>query len=199
MGKLNDYKYILASASPRRQELLGGLGVDFRVDTSFQVDETYPNDIELEAIPVYLAELKSNAYTKTLEDDEILITADTLVLCPDPSTNQVSVLGKPKDREDAINIINCLSDNTHKVITGVCLRSKTKTLSFSAESKVKFSALTQDEIEYYVDNFNPFDKAGAYAIQEWIGYIGIESIEGSYYNIVGLPVQKLYSQLKKFV
>lgn len=207
--KINEYKYILASGSPRRKELLEGLDLNFKVDTSYPVDETIPQGIEVEKIPEYLAKIKSLAYTKDIANDEILITSDTLVLCPITTKNSdfeetYTALGKPKDKIEAIKMLKMLSGKTHKVLSGVCIRGiKTDSKeifihTFTSTSEVSFKELNLDEIEYYIDKYKPYDKAGAYAIQEWIGYIGITEIKGSYFNIVGLPVQKLYTELEKY-
>lgn len=198
MTDIQSFRYILASGSPRRKELLGGLDVRFRTDTSCPVEEKVPSDLEPEKIPEFLACLKSSGYTHPLDNDEILITSDTLVLCPGTNGRHIP-LGKPSDRAAAIRMLEMLSGKTHKVLSGVCLRASTKSVSFTSVSEVTFKELTQEEIEYYVDNYKPYDKAGAYAIQEWIGYIGITGIKGSYFNIVGLPVQRLYSELQEFV
>ncbi len=185
-------KIILASKSPRRQQMLADLGLDCEIRTK-EVEEVYPSHLQLEEIPVYLAELKAKAFQEDLQDDELVITADTIV-CVD---NQV--LGKPKDRADAVKMLQLLSGRSHQVISGVCLMSNHKQKSFATTTKVYFKNLTSDEIDYYIDNYKPFDKAGAYGIQEWIGYIGIERIEGSYYNVVGLPIQRLYEEIKNFL
>ena len=185
------YKILLASASPRRRELIAELGFDFSIVKAPESDEIIPNDLKREQIAIHLAKEKSELYTE-LHDNEILVTADTIVWIDD------IVLGKPVDADDAIQMLKLLSGKEHFVFTGVCLRSVFKTISFHAETMVKFANLSDDEISYYVENFKPFDKAGAYGIQEWIGMIAVERIEGSYYNVVGLPVQMLYRELKKF-
>ncbi len=191
--KLKDYSIILASKSPRRHFLLKESGIDFRVSDLHEVDETFPQGLSKYEIPVFLSELKSDAYSLPLATHEILITADTIVYLDN------RVINKPADRNEAIRILSGLSGKTHEVITGVTFRNSEKKHSFFAESEVSFSKLELEEIEYYIDNFKPFDKAGAYGIQEWIGYIGISSIKGSFHNVMGLPVQKLYRELDAFL
>lgn len=186
-----EYKILLASASPRRQELIAELGFDFAVVKAPQSDEIIPNNVFREQIAIHLAQEKSELYGK-LKNNEILVTADTIVWIDG------TVLGKPADEKQAVEMLKLLSGKEHFVFTGVCLRSTKKMLSFYAETMVKFSVLSYDEITHYVHKYKPFDKAGAYGIQEWIGMIAVERIEGSYYNVVGLPVQKLYQELKKF-
>ncbi len=191
--KLKNKKLILASQSPRRQELLGGLDVAFALAPRYEVDEVFPPGMPKDEVPVYLAKLKSERYPQPLADDEILITADTLVWCKN------EFLGKPKSNEDACRMLWLMSGSVHEVLTGVCLRSAHKTVTFLASTLVYFRSLTQDEMCYYIGKYKPMDKAGAYGIQEWIGYAAIERIEGSYYNVMGLPMQKLYVELEKFV
>lgn len=189
---IQDYHILLGSNSPRRRELLAGLDLNFEVKVIPGLEEHYPPTLQPEEIPVFLARQKAEAYIPTLSDKTLLITADTIVW------NQNKVIGKPKDREDAIQMLQSLSGHEHHVVTGVCLTTTEKQKAFSVVSTVKFAALTDEEISYYVDKYHPFDKAGAYGIQEWIGYIGVESINGSFYNVMGLPVQRLYQELKKF-
>lgn len=191
MNWFPDYNYILASKSPRRNELLKSLGIEFSVKTK-EVDEIYPDSLSKEEIPVYLSKLKASAFQNEISDKDLVITADTIV-CLDGK-----VLGKPKDKQEAVQMLNELSGNSHQVITGVCLTSKNKELAFYSTSDVVFKQLSADEIEYYVSEFEPYDKAGAYGIQEWIGSIGISHIEGSFYNVMGLPIQKLYEKIQKF-
>ena len=186
------YKVVLGSNSPRRRELLAGLDINFEVQTIAGIDESYPETLEAKEIPVYLAKKKAEAYLSTMPEDELLITADTIVWTFD------QILGKPKDREEAIEMLRKLSGQVHEVITGVCLTTKEKMVSFAATSSVHFAELEEEEIIYYVDNYRPFDKAGSYGIQEWIGYVAVESINGSFYNVMGLPVRLLYQQLKNF-
>lgn len=191
--KLKSYRLILASQSPRRRQLLSDAGIEFTLADRFECDETYPQDMPAENVAEYLSRLKSDAYPEPLAESDILLTADTVVI----ANNRV--LGKPSDRAEAIEMISLLSGCDHEVITGCTLRTATRQRSFSVRSKVHFRALDREEIEYYVDCYRPFDKAGAYGIQEWIGYVGIEGIEGSFYNVMGLPVQRLYSILKEFI
>jgi septum formation protein len=191
--KLKNYRLILASQSPRRRQLLSDAGLEFTLADRFECDETFPQDMPAEDVAEYLSRLKSEAYPEPLAEGDILLTADTVVIADN------RVLGKPSDRAEAIEMISLLSGCDHEVITGCTLRTATRQRSFSVRSKVHFRALDREEIEYYVDCYRPFDKAGAYGIQEWIGYVGIEGIEGSFYNVMGLPVQRLYSILKEFI
>lgn len=189
---LENYKIILASNSPRRKELLAGLDLPFEVKTIPGLEESYPDQLKEGEIPLYLARQKAQAYDSLIDDNSMVITADTIVW----HDNQV--LGKPKSREDAIQMLHSLSGDTHQVYTGVCVRTLNKEVSFVCRSDVKFAPLTDEEIEFYIDRYKPFDKAGSYGVQEWIGYIAVEHIDGSFYNIMGLPIQKLYTELKKF-
>lgn len=189
---LSGRKIILASASPRRKELLGGLGVEFTIDTKNSFEEIAPEGLPFTQYPEYMAKGKSHGFHRDLLPDEILVTADTMVLCSD------EIMGKPTDRADAIRMVQKLQSNRHSVLTGVCIRSLDKEVCFTASTDVFFDELSQEEIEYYVDTYRPFDKAGAYGVQEWVGYAGIKRIEGSYFNVVGLPVQMLYQKLKEF-
>lgn len=190
---LRGYRIILASGSPRRQELLRALGLEYILYTDTRMDEEYPSHLKGKDIPEYLAKKKSDAYGKELGQDEILITADTIVYQDD------EVLTKPIDRDDAISILEKISGNEHHVYTGVCLRSSNKEHSFVASTLVRFGELSMKEIEYYIDNFKPYDKAGAYGIQEWIGFVGVEEIHGSYFNVMGLPIHLLYRELESFI
>ena len=192
MLKLNNYKITLASQSPRRQNLLKDLGLDF-TSKSADIDEVFPSELVKEEIPLFLAGAKADAMMEGLEKNEILITADTIVWMNNMAVN------KPKDRADAFQMISNLSGNMHTVYTGVQLTTSQKKVSFFAETKVFFSKLSPEEINYYIDKYKPFDKAGAYGIQEWIGYIGIEKIEGSYFNVMGFPVHLVYQNLKKLL
>lgn len=187
---LKKYKVVLASNSPRRQELLGGLGIDYEVKTMPDIDESYPEGLSADGIPVHIARNKANAYRSVMKSNELIITADTIVWL-----NGV-VMGKPKDELDACNMLRKLSGKTHQVVTGVCLTTTDKQTSFSTVTDVTFAELTEEEIQYYVSNYRPMDKAGAYGIQEWIGYIGVRAMSGSYFNVVGLPIQRLYTELK---
>ena len=182
LGNLDKYQIILASNSPRRKELMSGLGVDYVVRTLPDVDESYPAD---------LAREKADAYRSIMQPGELLITADTIVWLDG------KVLGKPEGREGAVEMLRSLSGKSHQVFTGVCLTTTEWQKSFTAASDVEFDVLSEEEIRYYVDKYQPMDKAGAYGVQEWIGYIGVKSISGSFYNIMGLPIQKLYGELKK--
>lgn len=192
LENIKKYNVVLASKSPRRQELLKGLGVDFTVMTK-DVDESYPSKLPPIDVAPYLSWKKAKAFEdQELPDDFMVITADTVVIAGD------EILGKPKDRDDALRMLSLLSGKTHRVVTGVTIHTKETSKTFSVVSKVIFDLLDCQEIEYYVDNYRPFDKAGAYGIQEWIGYIGVSGVEGSYFNVMGLPTHKLYKVLKKF-
>ena len=192
LSNLKKYHIILASKSPRRQELLRGMGVDFEILTK-ETDESFPSEMPLDEVPKYLSLQKSLAFTvDELPADFLLITSDTVVIC------EGEILGKPKDREDAVRMLRMLSGKTHRVVTGVTVRSAKKCESFAVGSNVTFAQLDTDEIDYYIEHCRPFDKAGAYGIQEWIGYVGISGLEGSFYNVMGLPTRKLYQCLKTF-
>lgn len=189
--KLSGRNIILASQSPRRRELLAGLGLEFST-ISLDIDESFDRSIyKAHHITEYLSAKKANAYT-ALESNDIIITSDTTVWANEES------LEKPENREDAFRMIKTLSNNIHSVFTSVTIKSLDKEVTFTVVTKVKFTELQDEEIYFYIDQFKPFDKAGAYGIQEWIGYIGIESIEGSYFNVMGLPVHQLYKELQKF-
>ena len=190
---LKNYRLILASASPRRRELLAACDLDFVLADKFECDECYPADLSADKVAEYLSQLKSNAYPHPLSKKDILLTADTVVILGD------KILGKPHSETEAIEMISSLSGATHKVVTGVTLRTSERTISFSAESLVSFRTLDDEEVAYYVKKYSPMDKAGAYGIQEWIGYIGIEGIKGSFYNVMGLPTQRLYQALKEIL
>lgn len=188
----NIKRIILASASPRRRELVGGLDIPFDVHVLPDVDESYPDSLPLLDVSEYIAVEKSRAYDASkLKDGEVLLTADTTVVCGD------EIMGKPVDEQDARRMLHELSGRTHKVVTGVCLTMQNKQRHFSVVTEVTFAELDDEEIDYYVGKYKPLDKAGAYGIQEWIGYIGCAGINGSYYNVMGLPVQRVYSELKK--
>ncbi len=191
--KLKDKRLILASGSPRRRQILSETGLPFTLADPYEVDEVWPADMPAEGVAAYLASLKSSMYPWPLAGGDILLTADTIVVCGG------RVLGKPRGRRDAIDMIKELSGKSHKVITGVVLRSADRRDQFSVESEVWFRALSDEEIEYYVDTYNPMDKAGAYGIQEWIGYVGVSRIEGSFYNVMGMPMQAIYLHLDQFV
>jgi septum formation protein len=185
------YKIILGSGSPRRQELLKSLGYNFEVKP-INADESFPENLKAQDIPLFLADKKANAYSEKLSDNEILITSDTIVWC------EGKVLNKPSGFEEGKQMLGMLSGRMHEVFTAVCLKSGRKQITFYDTSKVYFKVLTNEEIEYYLTNFNPYDKAGGYGVQDWIGYVAIEKIEGSFYNVMGLPVKKLYEELIKF-
>ena len=191
LDNLKKYKVILASYSPRRKEFLAGLGVYYDVRTLQDEDESYPDTLQGADIPLYIAKEKADAYRNMLQPGELMITADTIVWLDG------RVLGKPKDREDALCMLRDMSGRTHEVFTGVCITTTEWQRSFAAQTEVRFAELSEEEITYYVDKFQPMDKAGAYGVQEWIGFIGVENISGSYYNIMGLPVQRLYKELVK--
>ena len=192
LDNLKKYRIILASNSPRRKELLAGLGVDYEVRTLPDVDESYPETLQGADIPLFISKIKADAYKTLLQPDELMITADTIVWMDG------MVLGKPRNKFGAIEMLRQLSGHTHQVFTGVTITTATRQHSFSVGTEVRFANLTDEEIVYYVDTYQPMDKAGAYGVQEWIGYIGVENISGSYFNVMGLPVQRLYTELKKF-
>lgn len=196
--KLNGKHIILGSNSPRRRELLKGLDIDFEVDTGNNFEESFAPDTPFDQVPRLMAEGKSKGFHRPLKEGEILITADTMVILPPEGGKAGEILGKPKDRQDAIRMLRDLSGRKHHVTTAVTLRSCKKTQTFEVTTQVWFKALSQEEITYYVDTYKPFDKAGAYAIQEWIGHVGITRIEGSYFNVVGFPVQRVYEALLTF-
>ena len=182
-------KIVLSSNSPRRKELLGELGIDFEVRVIEGIDETYPKELSVEEVPQYIAREKARVYI--VDKDEVLLTADTVVVLGN------EIMGKPHDEADAMRMLRQLSGKTHQVITGVCLTTNDKQVTFADVTDVNFADLTDEEIKYYVDNFRPLDKAGAYGIQEWIGLAGVTGIKGSYFNVVGLPVHRVYAELKK--
>ena len=191
LEQLENYTVVLASKSPRRQELLKGMGVRF-VCLTKETPEDYP-EMPFKKVPEYLSRQKSLAFTdEELPSNYLLITADTVVIAEN------EILGKPADREDAMRMLHVLSGKSHHVVTGVTVRTKDKTKTFSAISKVTFAPLDLEEMAYYVDRYKPYDKAGAYGIQEWIGYVGISGLQGSFYNVMGLPTRKLYQTLKSF-
>lgn len=192
LENLKSYNIVLASKSPRRQELLKGIGMSFIIKTK-DVDEHYPSQLSSYEVAPYLSVKKSEAFNDDeLPDNYMLITADTIVVIDD------EILEKPKNADDARKMLHFLSGKVHKVITGMTIRTREKTKTFSATSKVTFDELDENELEYYIDKFKPYDKAGAYGIQEWIGYVGVANVEGSYFNVMGLPTQKLYQMLKHF-
>lgn len=189
---LPNKKIILASGSPRRQQYCKELGLDFSIQLK-EIEEIYPDDLTHHEITDFLAELKANAFENELAENEILITSDTIVW------HENKALGKPKNYDEAFEMISSMARKTHEVITSVCIKTSLKSEVFHSITKVTFVSLTKEEIDYYIENFKPYDKAGAYGIQEWIGLIGISKIEGSYPNVVGLPVDKLYTKLKEYV
>ena len=187
-----DYKIILASNSPRRKELLAGIDVQFEVRVIQDIDESYPADLPTKDIAEYISHKKAAVYQQQMAPDELIITADTIVVLGN------EVMGKPHDEADARRMLGELSGRTHQVITGVTLTTIQKQISFSVETDVTFKALSDSEIDYYVSHYEPFDKAGAYGIQEWIGHIGVTGLHGSYFNVMGLPVQRIYEALSNF-
>lgn len=193
MIDLKDKQIILASGSPRRRELLSAMDIPFTVDTGNTFDESWSEDTPHEKVPELMAEGKSFGFHRELADNEILVTSDTMVLCG------TEILGKPKDRDDAIRMLKLLSGRGHQVITAVTLRYREKKKTFSVTSNVFFKELSDSEITYYLDTYKPYDKAGAYGIQEWIGYIGISRLEGSFYNVMGFPASRFYEELKAFL
>ena len=190
LSHLNKYHIILASASPRRRQLLSGLGIDFEVRTLAGIDESYPDHLQGEAIAAYISKAKAEAYRATLAPNDLVITADTIV------SVDGNVLGKPANEAEAHQMLQLLSGRTHEVVTGVTLMTKSQQQTFTATTSVTFAPLTEAEITHYVTHYRPLDKAGAYGIQEWIGMIDVESIQGSYFNVMGLPVQRLYKALR---
>ena len=186
------WKIILASNSPRRKELLAGLDLQFEVRVLQDIDESYPHDLPTLKIAEFISKKKADAYVETMADDELVITSDTVVILGD------EVMGKPHDEADAKRMLGELSGRTHQVATGVTLSTKERQMSFSVVTDVTFKQLSADEIDYYVRTYHPMDKAGAYGIQEWIGYIGVTALKGSYFNVMGLPVQRIYEALKTF-
>ena len=193
MGMMDfGYRFVLASNSPRRRELLAGLGISYEVRVLRGIDESYPDNLPTEQVSVYISRKKAEAYAEGMADDELVITADTIVAVDG------RILGKPADRTEAVEMLRLLSGRRHQVVTGVTFTTKARRHSFCDVTDVWFASLTDEEIGYYVDNCRPYDKAGAYGIQEWIGYMGVERIDGSYFNVMGLPVQRLYRELTAF-
>lgn len=193
MIDLKDKQIIMASGSPRRRELLSAMDIPFTVDTGNTFDESWSSDTPHEKVPELMAEGKSFGFHRELAGNEILVTSDTMVLCG------TEILGKPKDRDDAIRMLKLLSGRGHQVITAVTIRDREKKKTFSVTSNVFFKELSDSEITYYLDTYKPYDKAGAYGIQEWIGYIGISRLEGSFYNVMGFPASRFYEELKAFL
>ena len=183
------YRLILASNSPRRRELLAGLGLPFEVRVLNDIDESYPENMPAADVALYIAGKKADAYRSVIQPDELIITADTVVIVGD------DILGKPTDEADAVHMLREISGRTHQVTTGVCLLTASQERRFAVTTDVTFKELSDEEIHYYIDHYHPYDKAGAYGIQEWIGYIGVTGLHGSYYNVMGLPVQRIYNEL----
>jgi len=193
LDKLKNYHLILGTKSPRRHQLMKDSGFQFDIIVPENIEENYPENMELEQVPEFLAEVKASLFSEKIKDKDIIITADTIVIFNN------KILGKPSDRNDAISMLKMMRGNPHVVITGVCLLSKKKKKIFSEKTTVFFKNFSNDEIIFYVDNYKPYDKAGSYGAQEWIGYVGIEKIEGSFFNVMGLPVYLLYIELEKFI
>lgn len=191
LDNLQNKKIILASKSPRRQELLKGLGLNFEVRTK-DIEETYSADLRAEDVPVFLSEKKANEFLHELKSGEIIITSDTIVI------HQGKILEKPRSKEEAHEMLRRLADSEHIVVTGVCIQSLEKKIVFSDLTLVEFSALTDEEIDFYIENYKPFDKAGSYGAQDWIGFVAIKKLTGSYFNVMGLPVHRVYAELKNF-
>ena len=191
LDNLKKYKVVLASNSPRRKELLSGLGIDYEVKTLPDIDESFPGGLSEVETATYIARAKADVYRNIMQPDELIITADTIVWLDG------EVMGKPVDDEDARRMLRALSGKTHQVITGVCLMTIDSQKAFATVTDVTFCHLSEEEIDYYVERYRPMDKAGSYGIQEWIGFVGVESISGSYFNVMGLPIQCLYTELKK--
>ena len=190
--RVTDYRLVLASNSPRRKELLTGIDVAYEVRTLPDIDESYPETLPHEEVAAFLARKKAAAYLPALKEDELLITADTIVLLDG------TILGKPADKDDAMRMLRILAGKKHRVITGVCLTTSGRQESFSDTATVTFGPLSDEEIDYYVSRYDPLDKAGAYGVQEWIGYVAVEKMEGSHFNVMGLPIHKVYHALKQF-
>lgn len=186
-------RVILASGSPRRKELMSGLDIDFVIDTQTDFKEEFNDDIPHKDVPALMSVGKSHGFHRPLEDDEILITSDTMVLLGG------RIMGKPHSRDEAVEMLRSLSGNTHEVITAVTIRTNAKELTFTDSTLVTFMNISDDEISWYVDRYKPYDKAGAYGVQEWIGYVGIRKLEGSFYNVMGFPVHRVYEELRKFL
>ncbi len=192
LDKLKRYRIILASASPRRKELLSKLDIDFTVKTLYDVDESFPASLPVVQVPQYISRKKADAYRQEMQENDMVITADTVVAVGR------RILGKPKSAEEARVMLKLLSDRYHRVVTGVTIMTAKRTETFATVSRVRFTRLNDEEIDYYISKYKPFDKAGAYGIQEWIGMVGITELNGSYFNVMGLPVQRLYAKLKEF-
>lgn len=192
LDKLKRYRIILASASPRRKELLSKLDIDFTIKVLHDVDESFPASLSVVQVPQYISRKKADAYRQEMQENDMVITADTVVAVGR------RILGKPKSAEEARTMLKLLSDRYHRVVTGVTIMTAKRTETFATVSRVRFTRLNDEEIDYYISKYKPFDKAGAYGIQEWIGMVGITELNGSYFNVMGLPVQRLYAKLKEF-
>lgn len=192
LDKLKRYRIILASASPRRKELLSKLDIDFTVKVLYDVDESFPASLPVVQVPQYISRKKADAYRQEMQENDMVITADTVVAVGR------RILGKPKSAEEARVMLKLMSDRYHRVVTGVTIMTAKRTETFATVSRVRFTRLNDEEIDYYISKYKPFDKAGAYGIQEWIGMVGITELNGSYFNVMGLPVQRLYAKLKEF-
>lgn len=197
LDNLQKYNVILASGSPRRKQLLEGLGIKFSQHVLDGIDESYPETLPAEEVAQYIAHKKSEAYLKGMSDNDLVITADTIVVVDDGNGKSI-ILGKPQGRQMAIGMLKMLSGKVHKVITGCCITTKDRQRAFSVSTNVTFKQLSDDEIAYYVDTYTPYDKAGAYGVQEWIGYIGVTGLNGSYFNVMGFPIQRIYMELAEF-
>lgn len=197
LDNLKKYNVILASGSPRRKQLLEGLGIEFRQWVLDGIDESFPYNIPAETVAEYIAHKKSDAYLSKMSANDLVITADTIVVVDDGNGKNI-ILGKPGNRDMAVNMLRMLSNKAHKVITGCCITTKDRQRAFSVSTDVTFKRLSDEEIEYYVDTYNPYDKAGAYGVQEWIGYIGVTGLSGSYFNVMGFPIQRIYTELAEF-
>ncbi len=197
LDNLKKYNIILASGSPRRKQLLEGLGIEFSQHVLRNIDESFPDTLLAEEVAQFIAHKKSEAYLKDMADNDLVITADTIVVA-DGGCGRNVILGKPHERSEAVAMLRMLSNKTHKVITGCCIVTKDRQRVFSVSTEVTFKQLSDEEIEYYVDTFRPYDKAGAYGVQEWIGYIGVTGLSGSYFNVMGLPIQRVYTELAEF-
>lgn len=192
LDKLKRYRIVLASASPRRKELLSKLDIGFTVNSLCEVDESFPASLPVVQVPQYISRKKADAYRQEMQENDMVITADTVVAVGR------RILGKPKSAEEARTMLKLLSDRYHRVVTGVTIMTAKRTETFATVSRVRFTRLNDEEIDYYISKYKPFDKAGAYGIQEWIGMVGITELNGSYFNVMGLPVQRLYAKLKEF-
>lgn len=197
LDNLKKYNVILASGSPRRKQLLEGLGIEFRQWVLDGIDESFPENIPAETVAEYIAHKKSDAYLSKMSANDLVITADTIVVVDDGNGKNI-ILGKPGNRDMAVNMLRMLSNKAHKVITGCCITTKERQRAFSVSTDVTFKQLSDEEIGYYVDTYKPYDKAGAYGVQEWIGYIGVTGLSGSYFNVMGFPIQRIYTELAEF-